>query len=367
MNQYNRVVIIGNGFDKAAGLKTSYKDFIDYYIKNAVGYFFSENEYDSELLSIREVKVNYREPLMDRLKALENKESAIAALKFIEGVSKITYKHTYFEEIIKNNNERWVDIEQYYFDKLMSIYNLRGHGNSIAHKVSRIKQLNSFMDILTFKLNDYISYIDSNAKISYSNSPLSSLIEKSQTSLSNEISSLVTRHSRIEDPNNVIFLNFNYTNTVRSLTNNSFVKPNIKHINIHGQINNSNNPIIFGYGDDTNESYYKLEYEDNNELIRKIKSFQYPRTRNYHHLLNILESKEFDVFIVGHSCGLSDRTLLKTIFEHNNCLAIQNFHYKGESDDFNKRMQISRHFSDKALMRERVLPFDSNATIPQTQ
>lgn len=367
MNEYNRIVIVGNGFDRAIGLKTSYKDFIDSYIKKAIGYFFSENEYDSELLSIRDVGLNYREPLMDRLKVIENKESAISALNFIEGISEITYKYPFFRELINNNNERWVDIEQYYFDKLMSIYNLRGYGNSLPQRINKIRQLNSFMDILTSNLHDYISKVDTNAKISYLNSPLSSLIEKCQKCLRSDISSLVTRHSRKEDPNNVIFLNFNYTNTLRSITNNSFFKQNIRHINIHGQISNLENPIIFGYGDDTNESYHRLEFEDNNELIRKIKSFQYPRTRNYHHLLNILESKEFDVFIIGHSCGLSDRTLLKTIFEHDNCLAIQNFHYRGETDDFNKRMQISRHFSDKVLMRERVLPFDVQATIPQIQ
>lgn len=367
MNEYNRIILIGNGFDRAAGLKTSYKDFIDSYIKNAVRCFFLENEYDSELISIRKKSTNYRESLKELLDALDKKESAIDALKFIEGVSTIQYKHSFFEEIIKTNNERWVDIEQYYFDKLLSIYNLTGHSNPFKRKLSRIEELNGFMDVLTSKLHTYISEVDSSAKISFVNSPLSSLIEKSQSKLNDEVSGLISRHSRREDPNNVIFLNFNYTNTVRSLTNNSFVKNNISHINIHGQINNSNNPIIFGYGDDTNESYNRLEFEDNNELIRKIKSFQYPRTRNYHHLLNILGSKEFDIFIVGHSCGLSDRTLLKTIFEHENCLAIQNFHYKGETDDFNKRMQISRHFSNKTLMRERVLPFDYQAIIPQNK
>lgn len=367
MNQYNRIVLIGNGFDRAAGLKTSYNDFIDNYIKNAVSKFFINGEYECELISIKAGDRAFLNTTEEYLRVIEEKESAIYTLKLVGSIGTIKYKHPFFQEIIFNNNDRWVDIEQYYFDKLMSIYNLRGHGNSKAQKVSKIKQLNWFMDILTSKLHDYISEIDSNAKISYLNSPLSSLIEKCQRRLDKNIARLVTRHSRMDDPTNVIFLNFNYTNSAISLTSNSFIKKNTIHINIHGNVNNSHNPIIFGYGDDTNESYEKLEFEDNNELIRKIKSFQYPRTRNYHNLLNILESKEFDVFILGHSCGLSDRTLLKTIFEHNNCLAIQNFHYKGESDDFNKRMQISRHFSNKVLMRERVLPFDELAVIPQTK
>lgn len=32
-NPYNRIVLIGNGFDKALGLKTSYADFILNYLK----------------------------------------------------------------------------------------------------------------------------------------------------------------------------------------------------------------------------------------------------------------------------------------------------------------------------------------------
>jgi hypothetical protein len=96
-----------------------------------------------------------------------------------------------------------------------------------------------------------------------------------------------------------------------------------------------------------------------------IKSFQYPKTDNYHKLLSFIEANDFEVFVVGHSCGLSDRTLLKTIFEHDKCLCIKTFHYKGEEEDFYKRIEISRHFSDKQKMRLRLLPFDQNATIPQ--
>jgi hypothetical protein len=33
----------------------------------------------------------------------------------------------------------------------------------------------------------------------------------------------------------------------------------------------------------------------------------------------------FQVLIMGHSCGLSDRTLLNIVFEHNNCRSIKVF------------------------------------------
>ena len=37
----NRIIIIGNGFDKAHGLATGYRDFIDSYWINVSGHIFS--------------------------------------------------------------------------------------------------------------------------------------------------------------------------------------------------------------------------------------------------------------------------------------------------------------------------------------
>ena len=39
----NRLIIIGNGFDLAHGIKTSYKDFIADYLCNAINTFFTIN------------------------------------------------------------------------------------------------------------------------------------------------------------------------------------------------------------------------------------------------------------------------------------------------------------------------------------
>jgi len=65
--------------------------------------------------------------------------------------------------------------------------------------------------------------------------------------------------------------------------------------------------------------------------------------------------------IFGHSCGISDRTLLSKIFEHKNCKSIKIFYYNGseESDNFNEvYMNLSRHFKEKERMREIVVSKD---------
>ncbi len=368
-DHYNRIVLIGNGFDRAAGLNTSYKNFIDAVVKNAVIKAIRSNLFDSELLTIEIHGGWFSQPFEAYTQTIMQLSSAKAALEYIDKASTITFKFDFFREIINSlEDARWVDLEQFYFDKLKSHYNryFKG-GQGRSTMLRNIQNLNLFMNSITEELHNYIQSEQSSNPMSLTNPPLVSIIEKCQFPLREEVSSLVSRHNRSQEPTNIIFLNFNYTDTIETHLQDSSMKPDVRHIHIHGAVSDSSNPIIFGYGDDTGEDYRKLEFEGENDLLRKIKSFQYPRTRNYHNLLNVLENYEYDVFIIGHSCGLSDRTLLKTIFEHPNCLAIQNFHYKGESEDFEKRMEISRHFTDKVLMRERVLPFDKEATIPQSK
>jgi len=48
----NKLVIIGNGFDLAHGLRTSYKDFLDWYMCNACEEFLSKNYYGDSLIEI---------------------------------------------------------------------------------------------------------------------------------------------------------------------------------------------------------------------------------------------------------------------------------------------------------------------------
>ena len=44
----NRLIIIGNGFDLAHGIKTSYKDFIADYLCNAINTFFENRIYSDD-------------------------------------------------------------------------------------------------------------------------------------------------------------------------------------------------------------------------------------------------------------------------------------------------------------------------------
>lgn len=77
--------------------------------------------------------------------------------------------------------------------------------------------------------------------------------------------------------------------------------------------------------------------------------------------MNFIEFDQFEVQIVGHSLGLSDRVLLKSIFEHKNCRCITLKH-RGRNNEkelmSSKYMALSRHFDDKVAMRKKVKPFN---------
>ena len=156
-------------------------------------------------------------------------------------------------------------------------------------------------------------------------------------------------------PDGIMLLNFNYLTTADMY----FVgKKNRFEVNhIHGIISDPNS-VIFGYGDELDENYKRLSEKNDNEYLRNIKSIKYLEATNYRKLLEFIESDAYQIYIMGHSCGNSDRTLLNTLFEHKNCVSIKPFYYKRKdgTDNYMELIQsISRNFTDMKLMRDRVV------------
>jgi hypothetical protein len=79
-------------------------------------------------------------------------------------------------------------------------------------------------------------------------------------------------------------LNFNYTTTFRYISKyamDNYTDEEIHVVDIHGQVNDKSNSIIFVYGDDTSSDYEEIKAHEERELRRHIKSFYYPNTENY--------------------------------------------------------------------------------------
>lgn len=344
----NRLVIIGNGFDLAHGLPTKYSDFIEDYFIDAMKIFAEKREFSDTLLTMR-----YRSSVS--LSSIPELDSLDKVLNFFE-VEKhyvvIVYHSHFFKSLTSKIGElNWVDVENEYFEALNGCRNKPNH----FFDFEAVDKLNIEFDCIKRLLEKYLTKVVKN-NINAINpnrysKVFSDFIFKKEVLLKKLDGDIL--------PNNIHILNFNYTSFIeRSLDGIRDIPIDINYI--HGILNYSENPIIFGFGDEFNKDYKDFEDQKNNSLFKHIKSFGYFKTTNYHDLIRFVESDDYQVYIVGHSCGLSDRIMLKEIFENVKCKSIKIFYYQkpdNTNDYVEKTMEISRHFEDKGLMRKKIVPF----------
>ena len=158
-----------------------------------------------------------------------------------------------------------------------------------------------------------------------------------------------------------LLLDFNYTNTTNKYHN--------KIIHIHGKLDTPKS-IIFGYGDELDENYKKLSNLNDNRYLMNMKSIRYLESGNYRDMLRFINAAPYQLYIMGHSCGNSDRTLLNTLFEHENCVSIKPFYYQkdDENDNYSEITQnISRNFTDMQSFRDKVVDKTRCEPMPQIQ
>jgi len=345
----NRLVIIGNGFDLAHGLPTSYPEFIKNYIGN-VSTILSKSSYDDGL-----IKVPFIQYLPDKNTNKFERSQA-------DG--RVRYYSTFINNIInKGLYNNWVDIENEYYTFLLDIVKSRSTDEESQKKI--LQNLNDAFGKLKAKLEEYLLR-EIEQSFTLSPDPSISSIFK------DEIDKELMESPKVvigEYPKKTVVLNFNYTSLAEKYCSRfPRDRKSIEHYYIHGKLNDFENPIIFGFGDEIDLNYQKIENLNNNQFFKNIKSFKYSRNSNYQNAISFLDLNDFQVYIMGHSCGLSDRTLLNHIFEHDNCRSIKIFYHKDLKGYNNTYYNISRHFNGKkAEMRMKVVPFDKSESLPQVK
>lgn len=371
--EINRIIILGNGFDLAHNLKTKYSDFISNYYLN-----IKDSTYKDELLEFRIPGFLFNE--MKSLNEMTNHMSkSLGSLSLMHPQMNIHFnrklgvllKNFFFYEISQKVESKWVDIEVEYFNKLLNIIDKKESNKTLKE----IQKLNYELDLVAKKFEQYIvekikpeikkKYNLKTAKlfdnrIAMDIFQFNSFLKELPQDFANTVRQK-SKNSFLDGIGNIHFnetliLNFNYTNTAIELYSN-YLRESII-INIHGVVENQKNPINLGFGDEMHSRYPEIEEVNENEYLRLMKSFAYSNTDNYRKLFNFIESNEFQVQIMGHSCGISDRTLLNAIFENDNCKSIKVFYHKNESqkDNYSDIVRsISRHFNDKKVMRNKIV------------
>lgn len=401
----NKLVIVGNGFDLAHGLRTSYKDYIDNFwttlelkhedpiIKRMVNVnasycgFFNYGGKPSSYFDLKNQMKKYAENYGFTF----SEENNMLIIKRPNRVVLFEFVNEFFKIITLEAIENWVDIENLYYEILKDLVKKNIQGNSRKYPFS-IDQLNEEFEDVKQTLEEYLrqevtSKYDFRAEPSniesmlnlFKISPLYLDLYKEHPIFSEyqtedhqdlidfdkkvvEIFDLEHTIIKLGDWPHSLFLDFNYTRSAENYVKQINLRNKKDYgtaslIQIHGRIGCTENKINFGFGDEMDDDYKIIENAANNSYLKNIKSFQYLHTSNYRKLLNWIETNKFQVYIFGHSCGLSDRTLLNTIFENDNCRSIKIFFHENKKyNNYTELTQnISRHFNKKALMRKKIV------------
>lgn len=392
----NRLVLIGNGFDLAHDLKTSYEAFIyKYWERKFYSFIGNGSNVSKDILCTLTSMAPWSVVYYNNSYYFGNSNGKELYEFLKDNPNKFQINYTPFFERIHHSIETkgWVDIEKEYYDLLEQ--------NSFAnYSAKNIEELNNQLLYLQKQLTEYLTEInkepiqvnDGIRKKIYAPIELSDIAVEATQTLNNYIewcnkqeedywkyvlnnyckdtvgSGLLydiidykkdpLNHSVPEAymlPQKIMLLNFNYTKTAKQYLNQNSNIFSLNHI--HGVLEDPES-IIFGYGDEFEDKYKKLQNLNNNECLKNIKTIRYLESDNYRKMHEFVESAPFQVIIMGHSCGNSDRTLLNTIFEHKNCVSIKPYYHKidDNNDNYIELIQnISRNFTDMKLMRDRVV------------
>jgi len=423
----NRIILIGNGFDLAHKMKTSYNDFINHYWKNIIAQL--QNAASRNVTS-KGITFETDEIRVDEIHGPWGVTTQIHATNYEDLLTNLKsqnidliFKNKFLEILSKKHNEQnWVDIENEYYNLLKESFKKENCTYKITELNKDFNQIQKLLEIhlseveekffadfgnkigdhrlksnigykiySPFKLKDFTeTSINKKAEIEFQKIQkdlkglkedlitISELSDYSQKIISRIgtnatikeirkllISDIATNYFEL-NPEEILFLNFNYTFTEKIYANHTEFESfdsykNLKKhfIHIHGTTDKyDQNNVIFGFGDEIDEDYKSIENLNNNTYLENIKSIKYLETDNYKRLLEFVNSGDYQIFIFGHSCGISDRTLLNTLFEHKNCSSIKPFYHKknSETDNYIDIVKnITRNFNSKINMRDKVV------------
>ena len=284
----------------------------------------------------------------------------ISAFKENADEFSVTYSQ-FFETILQSIETRgWVDIENDYYQLLKSCskdpdcgYTVKGLNGQLAYLQDRLVEYLRTIGTNQYKKELHNPMIEFFDPADFSTEGKKKALENMGLENTNleEIQYIFEEQKKLR-PERIMVLSFNYTATAKMYGN-----FNLDFNYIHGELEHPEN-IIFGYGDELDRHYQDILDRNDNELLKNVKSVKYLETRHYHDMLEFLMAAPFQVLIMGHSCGNSDRTLLNTVFEHENCVSIKPFYHKWDdgTDNYLELVQnISRNFTNMRLYRDRVV------------
>jgi hypothetical protein len=316
------LIIIGNGFDLAHGLKTDYLSFLKSLILGCITNRKGIDgliDYDAIPLNLRDKELN----------------------QDLKVYGKAIQSHFINELLTHNIKPNWSDIENAYFSYIKKyIIGSRNYNISIGEFHKEFAKIIHELEIyLTNQENIGVKCINSYRHLF---------------------------HDKLKE--GYLIINFNYTNTLKI-----YDPDEKKVIHIHGELNNYDNPIIFGYAAD-DEDCKALFDKNDNEFIRHVKKYNYSLTDNFQQILQFLTDyshTNIDISIFGHSCSMSDKLILNQILNNQTSELkgnIRFFYYEDVNNSkepfFQTQINLARVLNGN-LDPSRLISFSKSHRMPQ--
>ncbi len=342
----NLIILLGNGFDLAHGHKTSYNNFANFLFLELIT---NIRKFQNNLLNQK--KYGFKQDFANQLRGNSqdssyNLSSLVSACTNSRNRNTNTYLIDYLSQnkdeikyVIENNfigklfdqyneNMNWYEIENAYFKELKLLKK-----SNPQNRVKEVVKLNSDFKEVKKKLTEYLKTIkitnNNNVHSFFKNIPVGYI--------------------------NIYVINFNYTNTFTQYQ--KYFTDEVIVNNIHGSLSDDN--IIFGYGNDKNDDYQQMKSLEIDDFLKHFKTFEYLRDSNYQNLINHIKgSFKYDVYVVGHSLGLTDKTLLSELFNNSNCNQIHLFKRLDYKSDNTK---LYESFSTLSYAAARIIDKEEDA------
>ncbi len=324
------IYILGNGFDLAHGLQTSYKDFI-YFIYNKYVNNITKNNFEKDFSKIvHSIDIN-----MTEVEYIEDKNN----MGIINPSYAVKWFIALFNYIDDNKEEYWSKLEEAlglieYF-QIIDQYDVFDTEENLSF-------LNAYYDSLTYKWPDVAKFIKGCLK---------EWIE----SLS-KVKCEFEKFSKDIMVGENLFVTFNYTLTLEE----NYNIDSMKIIHIHGKKGDSE--YIFGHGKEVKEHWdsWTPYAEDNINRVDKIfkKDIQDRKLEEFLSAFKSVLNEDITIKVIGFSFGDVDENYIEKI-----CNLVPSAkwvlnEYKKQEYDYSTKLIENFGVLNKNITTEKLLVLD---------
>lgn len=342
-----KILLIGNGFDLAHGLPTSYKDFLDFckMVRELYTYPIIDNEYNQKKLidwnTDKTIKSKLLECYENRKNCFEDKiTTQCKELDELYDCIKENVWINYFLEREKSIGENWIDFESEISNVVQAIETLKGYieRDEDVLKIKDTKQqtIIYFLKIAKKSLQDVFNLKRIDGFIEDISIELDKLIRSLEIYICefvNEID-IIKENDDIKTITPDYVLSFNYSNTYERIYGQS---KEVTYDYIHGKADIENNVdtcnLVLGI-----DEYLEDDKNDKLEFIAFKKFYQriYKSTDSTY-MKRVEQIKKYpevnhNLFIFGHSLDKTDRDILKLLICNDNVTTKIYYYRKNKND-----------------------------------